>query len=448
VAKEFVESVHRQIEELVRARVSPLEQDISRLQREVNQAFTSLLERTDAAASVPEQDDVLSTIAAGIEGEIGRVSADSARLRSDLALLRDGVDHLGKQTTQAEVLNALIERASSFAPRLLLFVVKADNALGWAAGGTEEPLEKSAVRGIAIPLGTDTILRAALSSQQTFYGSANDQKDNGLVTSRLGQGIPERLLAVPLKVRGKSAAVLYADSSDRGGNSINVEAIELLVSTTGFVVELTSLRTRAGDAAARPAPPQAQAARPGAKDVAAPVEAPSGDLPLPSGPLPAPPAPEPPAEVKQSAPAFFKPAAEPHQSASEPAAVQPPPAVVPQAAEPAPVRAPEPLRTGPLRTGSLDPEEEQHNNARRFARLLVSEIKLYNEQKVVDGRNNNDLYDRLKEDIDRSRQMYEKRIPSTVTSRFDYFYDELVNTLAEGNPAKLGSDYPAPSVGV
>jgi len=77
---------------------------------------------------------------------------------------------------------------------------------------------------------------------------------------------------------------------------------------------------------------------------------------------------------------------------------------------------------------------------------LVSEIKLYNEQKVVEGRNNNDLYDRLKEDIDRSRQMYEKRIPITVTSRFDYFYDELVNTLAEGNPAKLGSDYPGPSL--
>jgi len=82
-----------------------------------------------------------------------------------------------------------------------------------------------------------------------------------------------------------------------------------------------------------------------------------------------------------------------------------------------------------------------HNDARRFARLLVSEIKLYNEQKVVEGRANRDLYDRLREDIDRSRQMYDKRVTPEVSTKVDYFYDELVNTLAEGDAAKLGA-YP------
>ena len=444
MAKEFVEQMHRQVEELVRARVSGLEQDISRLQREVNHAFTSLLERTDSASVIPDEDVLLSNLVASVEGEIGKAGEDSARLGSDLALLRDGVDHLGKQTTQAEVLNALVERASSFAPRLLLFVVKADNALGWAGGGTEPPLDKTAVRGIAIPLGADTILRAALTAQQTFYGTSGDQKDNHLITGRLGQTAPERMLAAPLKVRGKSAAVLYADSSDRDGKAVNVEAIELLVSTTGFVVELTSLRARVGDAstAARP-----QGAAEAAKSVR---QSPSGALPSGelTGALAAPPPPAPAAEPKPAA-TFFKPAAEPHQPAYEPAGApagfQPAQTAVPRPPEPAPVKPPEPVRTA-ARPAAGDHDEEQHNNARRFARLLVSEIKLYNEQKVVEGRNNNDLYDRLKEDIDRSRQMYEKRIPITVTSRFDYFYDELVNTLAEGNPAKLGSDYPGPSL--
>jgi len=309
------------------------------------------------------------------------------------------------------------------------------------------------VRGIAISLGADTILKAALSSQQTFFGSADEQKDNGLLLSKLGKSIPERLLAIPLKVRGKSAAVLYADSSDRGASSINMEALELLVSTTGFVVELTSLRTRVGDTAARPQA-QAPAAKAAPREGGHSGDLHSGDLSAPSGPLPASPMPSPP-EVHHpapaavpAAPAFFKPAADPHQPVAEHAPVQSaPPPHVPQTA---PIRPPEPGRTGPLSRAAAaggDPEEEQHNNARRFARLLVSEIKLYNEQKVVEGRNNNDLYDRLKEDIDRSRQMYDKRIPSAVTSRFDYFYDELVNTLAEGNPAKLGSDFPAPQMG-
>jgi hypothetical protein len=38
--------------------------------------------------------------------------------------------------------------------------------------------------------------------------------------------------------------------------------------------------------------------------------------------------------------------------------------------------------------------------------------------------------------------MYDKRVAPPVAARYDYFYHELVNTLAEGDPSKLGSDYP------
>ena len=78
--------------------------------------------------------------------------------------------------------------------------------------------------------------------------------------------------------------------------------------------------------------------------------------------------------------------------------------------------------------------------------MLVSEIKLYNEQKVVEGRNQHDLYDRLREYIDRSREMYDKRVKPEVARRYDYFHHELVNTLAEGDAEKLGSGYPGANV--
>jgi hypothetical protein len=91
-------------------------------------------------------------------------------------------------------------------------------------------------------------------------------------------------------------------------------------------------------------------------------------------------------------------------------------------------------------------ERRLHNDARRFARLLVSEIKLYNEQKVKEGRDASDLYDRLKEAIDRSREMYDKRVQPPVAAKFDYFHYELVNTLAEGDDNKLGTGYPGSAV--
>ncbi len=91
-------------------------------------------------------------------------------------------------------------------------------------------------------------------------------------------------------------------------------------------------------------------------------------------------------------------------------------------------------------------ERRLHNDARRFARLLVSEIKLYNEQKVKEGREASDLYERLKEAIDRSREMYDKRVQPAVASKFDYFHYELINTLAEGDDNKLGGSYPGSSI--
>jgi len=91
-------------------------------------------------------------------------------------------------------------------------------------------------------------------------------------------------------------------------------------------------------------------------------------------------------------------------------------------------------------TGGTAPNEDakKHDEARRFARLLVSEIKLYNESKVDQGRKNKDLYERLKEDIDRSRQMYDERIAEEVRKSSNYFYDELVRILADGDAGTLG----------
>ncbi len=91
-------------------------------------------------------------------------------------------------------------------------------------------------------------------------------------------------------------------------------------------------------------------------------------------------------------------------------------------------------------------ERRLHNDARRFARLLVSEIKLYNEQKVREGRESSDLYERLREAVDRSREMYDKRVQPSVAAKFDYFHYELVNSLAEGDESRLGGSYPGATV--
>ena len=58
--------------------------------------------------------------------------------------------------------------------------------------------------------------------------------------------------------------------------------------------------------------------------------------------------------------------------------------------------------------------------------------------KVNDGRKNRDLYERLKDDIERGRQMYEGRVPPHVRDNTSYFVDELVRILAGGDASALG----------
>jgi hypothetical protein len=76
-------------------------------------------------------------------------------------------------------------------------------------------------------------------------------------------------------------------------------------------------------------------------------------------------------------------------------------------------------------------------SARRYARLLVSEIKLYHEAAVVAGRRDRDLGKRLSTEIARARVLYEQRVPTPVRARVDYFHDELVRTLANGDASLL-----------
>lgn len=91
---------------------------------------------------------------------------------------------------------------------------------------------------------------------------------------------------------------------------------------------------------------------------------------------------------------------------------------------------------GPLEQAGNEADEDA---ARRYARLLLSEIRMYNEPLIDEGRRSRDLLSRLSGEIARARRLYEARIPSSVLARSDYFDQELVRTLADGDRSLLGS---------
>ena len=90
---------------------------------------------------------------------------------------------------------------------------------------------------------------------------------------------------------------------------------------------------------------------------------------------------------------------------------------------------------GPVEQAGKGDEEA----ARRYARLLLSEIRMYHEPIVDAGRRSGDLMSRLQGEIERARKLYEARVPESVEARAEYFDQELVRTLAGGDRTLLGS---------
>ena len=100
--------------------------------------------------------------------------------------------------------------------------------------------------------------------------------------------------------------------------------------------------------------------------------------------------------------------------------------------------SPTPRRYTPQARTFQAGHDDDDDAARRYARLLVSEIKLYHESAVTAGRRDRNLLERLRAEVDRARRLYDERVPAAVLARTDYFGQELVRTLANGDASLLG----------
>ena len=452
------DSLRHEIETYLEGRLSAIKQEIATLQSQMNESLANLLDRqgemqTDGSLSTSIAEHLRAAHERGID--LAASESSRAKASSDMAIVKAAITEVNEQKSQAEILKTLVNRAASFAPRVAFFVIKGDQAAGWRGRGFEGSVGDNAVQDISLSVNSDTVVGSAVKSLQTWSGGSGSHTEDNLLLNRLGEDTPQRMVSIPLTVRGRAVAVLYADSAGLDSESINLEALETLTRVSGMAVELLS--------ASRPATKRAS------------EEAPATH------------APEPPASYQPTSDYGEPQAAQPEFSSADtvktpyvqPEAVEEPSTPVDAAYEFSAVEAPSTAQEGVAQESawgiemppapsepasppvgrrrygqdadlpvdvSNDEERRLHNDARRFARLLISEIKLYNEQKVAEGRTEHDLYDRLREYIDRSREMYDKRVKAEVAARYDYFHGELVNTLAEGDVAKLGSNYPGATV--
>jgi hypothetical protein len=372
-----------------------------------------------------------------------------------------GCRALDEAPSQALVLSALLAAVGGAARRVLFLVVR-DGALeSWAGVGFGAAESRLAELRVPSPTGG---LAAALAGAGTVELG---QEDCARLLGELGLPSPTEAVAIPFSLRGTVAGLLYLD---RGPNDpqLPVAAAQLLTYVAANALETLPLRMGLASATLRRAP---------AGEAAAPV--------LPEAPPhlePAAPAPEAPSaapaiepEPASAIPLEAEPELPQPESAPPPEPEAEPPAetgvswqfetvamdrralVAEPVPEPAPSPAPQPPAPSAEPTGEVRPpadlvgpgwaftspglargEDTRREEARRLARLLVTEIKLYNEEKVEQSRERGNIYGALREEIDRSRRIFEERVAPELRAEADYFHDELVRILAGGDSSTLG----------
>jgi len=67
---------------------------------------------------------------------------------------------------------------------------------------------------------------------------------------------------------------------------------------------------------------------------------------------------------------------------------------------------------------------ETEEAARRLARAIASDLSLYNEDKILEGIQNDNLFDVLEEEIEEGRTLFKSRVAPALYDR--NFYDRAI----------------------
>jgi hypothetical protein len=317
--------------------------------------------------------------------EVGPVlSAKPAQGGSNAAGLQKAVARIQAGTTQKEILRALLDNTVLYSGRAALFVVKNGTATGWQGTAFSN---NDAIKDFALDMSSG-IPQRVMQSRAAENGPASEFDQN--FVSRFGAPADGKIALLPLLLKDKISALIYADGGSQAG-ALDAAALDVLVRATGAWLEVISQRKQAQKDG--PQEPEMHAAPPANDPFAS-------HAPLHSAKA---------LSLGESEPAIAMSAAASSTGAS---------------------------------VAALSPEDADiHRKAQRFSRLLMDEIKLYNQAKVSEGRKHKDLYDRLQEDIEKSRATYLKRYGNTAAATGDYFNQELIRSLAEDDVSLLGKNF-------
>lgn len=298
------------------------------------------------------------------------------REKASLETLDRRIAELASFVSPSEIFRALLEGTAAGSPRAAMYLLREGRFKGWSSIGY--PADAAAThRALTVTPGEGWLGSLALEPDMRWRTlSLEDEGPD------FGQGSFAEVVGLPVRVGGKAVALIVAERS-AGEEPWSPAALSLLCQAARLRLELDLAWRRLRSAAAVPA-------------AAVPASVPVSVL-EPSVPVEAPPSP------------------------SEPAAA------APEAS----------TEIAPWTDTAETPSDPRREEARRFARLVATDIRLYNEEAVVVGRREGDLSTRLQEQIARGREAFSRRFPDLGAPGAKLLEEAFVQVLAGGDASLL-----------
>jgi len=89
------------------------------------------------------------------------------------------------------------------------------------------------------------------------------------------------------------------------------------------------------------------------------------------------------------------------------------------------VAPPSNLSTPEIENGQVKPASPEYEAAQRLARIIISDIALYNKQKIEEGLQKGDLIGFLKNELEEGWKLYRERVPEEIVNSSNYLEEAL-----------------------
>jgi hypothetical protein len=297
-----------------------------------------------------------------------------------LEQLEDHVQSLAVAETPAEVFKALMEGARIAAPRTAIFLLKQSRLKGWGTVGYPPEVGRGQ-RQFSAPAEQGWFGEILRSERPVVRSGSNDPG-----YPDFGQTAAEERLGCAVRVKGRPIAVLVAERSN-GELPWHPAVFGVLLRVAQLRLDLDLFRRKTAST-----PPPAPARATPVEAAAAGTTASETTVRTPTEP-------------------------------AEPTTSEPRPETVAEAAaaHPAPVASP-----------SKETKDPKRQAAERYARLVATDIRLYNEDAVMQGQRDGDLVARLQESLMRGKETFLRRHGDLGEDGLRILHQAYVDVLADG----------------